>query len=92
MGVVTWATVKCELIPEIKRPFFVAAQRLEDLFGFAYELTKQGYGEELFIANRVQLAALAKETGFHDSLEETTGEPAPMVPGLLYCRRQMVSG
>ncbi len=71
MGVVTWATVKCELIPEVKRPFFVGAQRLEDLFGFAYELTKKGYGEELFIVNRVQLAALVKETGFHPGFEET---------------------
>ncbi len=71
MGVVTWATVKCELIPARKRPFFVGAQRLEDLVGFAYELTKQGYGEELFIANRVQLAALAKEAGLQDDLDET---------------------
>ncbi len=71
MGVVTWATIKCELIPELRRPFFLEAQRLEDLFGFAYELTKQGYGDELFIANRVQLAAMVKESGFHDDVEET---------------------
>ena len=71
MGIVTWATIKCELIPEIRKPFFVTARRLEDLFSFAYELTKQGYGEELFIANRVQLAAMLKETGMHDDFEET---------------------
>jgi len=71
MGIVTWAAIKCELIPEIKKPFLMAAQRLEDLFGFTYELTKQGYGDELFIANRVQLAAMLKETGRHDDFEET---------------------
>jgi FAD/FMN-containing dehydrogenase len=71
MGIVAWATIKCELIPELKRPFFVGAQRLEDLFGFAYDLTKQGYGDELFIANRVQLAAMLKETGLHDDYEAT---------------------
>jgi FAD/FMN-containing dehydrogenase len=71
MGIVTWATIKCELIPEMKRPFFLAAQKLEDLFGFAYELTKQGYGDELLIANRVQLAAMLKETGLHDDFEAT---------------------
>ena len=71
MGIVTWATIKCELAPQMKRPFFMTAQRLEDLFGFAYELTKQGYGDELFIANRVQLAAMVRETGMHDDFEAT---------------------
>jgi FAD/FMN-containing dehydrogenase len=71
MGVVTWATIKCELVPELRKPFFVAAQRLEDLFGFAYELTKQGYGDELFLANRVQLAGMLKETGLHDDFAQT---------------------
>jgi len=71
MGVVTWATIKCELVPELRKPFFVAAQRLEDLFGFAYELTKQGYGDELFLVNRVQLAGMLKETGLHDDFAQT---------------------
>ena len=71
MGVVTWATVKCELVPELKKPFFVSARRLEDLFGFAYELTKQGYGDELFVANRVQLAGMLKESGLHDDFAAT---------------------
>lgn len=83
MGIVTWATIKCELIPEIKKPFFVTAERLEDLFGFAYELTKQGYGEELFIADRVQLAAMLKETGMHDDFEETLNSLPPWT--LLFC-------
>jgi FAD/FMN-containing dehydrogenase len=71
MGIVTWATIKCELVPQVKKPLFLAAQRLEDLFGFAYDLTKQGYGDELFIANRIQLAAMLKETGVHDDFEAT---------------------
>jgi FAD/FMN-containing dehydrogenase len=71
MGVVTWATIKCELVPELRKPFFVAAQRLEDLCAFAYELTKQGYGDELFLANRVQLAGMLKETGLHDDFAQT---------------------
>lgn len=71
LGVVTWATIKCELVPEIRKPFFVAAHRLEELFGFAYELTKQGYGDELFLANRVQLAGMLEETGLHDDFEAT---------------------
>jgi FAD/FMN-containing dehydrogenase len=83
MGIVTWATVKCELVPEIRKPFFVAARRLEDLFGFAYELTKQGYGDEFFIADRVQLAALLYETGMHADFEETRNS----LPGwiLVFC-------
>lgn len=83
LGIVTWATLKCELVPEIRKPFFVEARRLEDLFGFAYELTKKGYGDELFIANRVQLAAMLKETGVHDDFGETLRSLPPWA--LVFC-------
>jgi FAD/FMN-containing dehydrogenase len=82
MGIVTWATVKCELMPEIRKPFFVSARRLEDLFGFAYELTKRGYGDELFLADRVQLSAMLTETGTHD-FEETLNSLPSWV--LVFC-------
>lgn len=63
MGIATWASIKCETLPKSKKLFFLSAERLEDLVPFAYELTKKGYGDELFIMNRVQLAALLKGAG-----------------------------
>lgn len=63
LGIATWASIKCETLPKAKKLFFLCAERLEDLVPFAYELTKKGYGDELFLMNRVQLAALLKGAG-----------------------------
>ncbi len=71
MGIATWASIKCEIAPAIKKPFFLAAEKLEDLFEFTYELTKKGYGDELFIVNNVQLAAIMKGAGIHDNFKDT---------------------
>lgn len=63
MGIATWASIKCEMLPKAKKVFFLHAERIEDLIPFAYELTKRGYGDELFLMNRVELAALLKGAG-----------------------------
>jgi FAD/FMN-containing dehydrogenase len=56
MGIVTWASVKCEVYPETRKLFFVPAQKLEDLIDFTYQLLKFRFGDELFILNSTCLA------------------------------------
>ncbi|MGP3667138.1 MAG: FAD-binding oxidoreductase [Candidatus Bathyarchaeota archaeon] len=58
MGIVTWATVKCELLPEIRRLFFVPSDNLEELLDFTYIILRRRLGDELFILNRMNMAAL----------------------------------
>ena len=56
MGIVTWASVKCEVYPQARKLFFVPAEKLEDLIDFAYKLLKFRFGDELFIVNNTCLA------------------------------------
>jgi len=56
MGIVTWASVKCEVLPECRRLFLVPAQRLEDLIDLTYRLLRFRFGDELFIVNNACLA------------------------------------
>lgn len=58
MGIITWATVKCELLPQIQKPFLVASQKLEDLLDFTYRLLWARLGDELLILNNFNLAAI----------------------------------
>ncbi|MBC7248652.1 MAG: FAD-binding oxidoreductase [Anaerolineae bacterium] len=56
MGIVTWASVKCEVFPECRKLFLVPAEKLEDLIDFTYQLLRFRFGDELFIVNNACLA------------------------------------
>ncbi|UCB45786.1 MAG: FAD-binding oxidoreductase [Spirochaetota bacterium] len=55
MGIVTWASVKCEVFPESRKLFFIQAQKLDDVIEFTYKLLKFRLGDELFIINNTCL-------------------------------------
>ncbi len=56
MGIVTWASVKCEVLPEFRKLFLIPAERLEDVIDFTYNLLRFRFGDELFIVNNTCLA------------------------------------
>jgi len=56
MGIVTWASVKCEVFCELHRLFFVHAQRPDDLIDFTYQLLMFRYADEILILNNSSLA------------------------------------
>ncbi len=58
MGIVTWVSVKCELLPEIHKLFFVTSKKLDDLLNFVYKLLRFRFGDELLILNNFNLAAI----------------------------------
>jgi len=62
MGIVTWASLKCELLPQIHKMFFASADHLTDLIDFVYRVIHFRFSDELFILNRVQLANLMGES------------------------------
>ncbi len=71
MGIVTWASVKCEVFAEVRKLFFVPAERLEDLIDFTYSLLKFRFGDELFLMNNACMAyALAKSADEVESLKD----------------------
>jgi FAD/FMN-containing dehydrogenase len=58
MGIVTWASVKCELLPRIHKLFFVPAPELEDLMDLTYSILRIRFGDEILIMNNWNVAML----------------------------------
>jgi FAD/FMN-containing dehydrogenase len=58
LGMVTWVSVKCEVLPELHRLYFVPAQRLDDLIDFTYQILRFRFGDELLLLNNSSLASI----------------------------------
>ena len=51
LGVVTWVTLKLELLPSIQRVYHLQSDKLQELLDVQYELLKYRLCDELFILN-----------------------------------------
>ncbi|OGO18331.1 MAG: hypothetical protein A2Z02_02435 [Chloroflexi bacterium RBG_16_48_7] len=58
MGIVTWATLRCELLPAIQKPFVSGSAKLEKLSDFIYRLLWLKAADENLVLNNVSLAAI----------------------------------
>jgi FAD/FMN-containing dehydrogenase len=66
MGIVTWASARCELIPDREQSYFLASNDVAKLLEAARWLIRLRLGNELLILNRVDVAALfaADDAGY----------------------------
>lgn len=62
MGIVTWASLRCELLPTIKKMYLLPAKKSIDLEAFAYKVIWSRFGDKLYMMNRAYLANLLGET------------------------------
>jgi FAD/FMN-containing dehydrogenase len=58
MGIATWASLRCQVLPKVHKLFFVPAKELNDLYNFTYKILRLRYADELFILNRANLASI----------------------------------
>lgn len=58
MGIVTWASVKCEAASPQHKMFFVPAGKAEDLVDFVYRVLRLRLSNEMLLVNRTTLATL----------------------------------
>lgn len=58
IGIVTWASVKCEILPKVHRFFFISADDLNGLIECAYRLLRVRLGDEFLVLNSANLAAI----------------------------------
>jgi len=61
MGIVTWASLKCEVASPVHAMHLVPAAKVEDLIDFVYRVIKLRLGNEMLILNRASLAALVAD-------------------------------
>ena len=60
LGIVTWATVRCRLLPKVKKAFMVSSPHIEPLIEFCYQITYKKIGDELLILNRENLSSVLR--------------------------------
>jgi FAD/FMN-containing dehydrogenase len=58
MGIVTWASLRCEILPKLEEPFLVGSADLDRLFELVHWLVRLRLVNECFILNNANLAAI----------------------------------
>ena len=58
MGIVTWASLRCELLPSVEEPYFIGSENLDTLLQLTAWLVRRRLPNECFILNRTNLAAI----------------------------------
>lgn len=58
MGIVSWASARCELMPEIEQPYLIGSADVAKLLDAAHRLIRLRLGNELLILNSNDVAAL----------------------------------
>ena len=61
MGIVTWASLRCEVLPKVHRFYLVPSDGIDNLIGFAYKLLRIRFHDELLLLNRTSLASILGE-------------------------------
>ena len=58
MGIVTWASMRCEMLPSLEEPFVIGSSNLAPLLEMAYWLIRLRSVNECFVLNNTNLAAI----------------------------------
>ncbi len=73
MGIVTWASVRCEIIPRLEEPFLVGSAQLEKIVELVHWLIRLRLPNECLVLNSAGLAAIMAKKWPEDyrSIKET---------------------
>jgi len=63
MGIVTWVSARCELLPKLEEPFFVAAPELDKILEMIHWLVRLRLVNECFVLNNTDLALIMAAKG-----------------------------
>jgi FAD/FMN-containing dehydrogenase len=72
LGIVTWANLKAEFLPTMDKLFFIPFDRVEDVAEPLYRIQRRMLGNECFVLNSFDLAAILADDSLRDSLPPYT--------------------
>jgi FAD/FMN-containing dehydrogenase len=75
MGIVTWATARCEYLPSIEEPYLVGSQGLADLLEFAHWLVRNRSVDDCLLLNVTKLARIMANGQVGDKERMKSGLP-----------------
>jgi hypothetical protein len=58
MGVVTWSSARCELLPSLEEPYMVGSPQLDGIMEMVHWLIRLRIPNECFVLNKMNLAAM----------------------------------
>ena len=63
MGIVTWITMRTEILPSLEEPYLLGAESMDELVHYLYEVQRPWLGEHSFVLNRTAAAMLMSSAG-----------------------------
>jgi len=63
MGIVTWITMRTELLPSLEEPYLLGTESMDKLAPYLYEVQRSWLGEHSFVLNRTAAAMLMSNAG-----------------------------
>jgi FAD/FMN-containing dehydrogenase len=79
MGIVTWASARCEILPNIEEPFMIPSLRLDKISEMAHWLIRLRLPNECLVLNNVCLAAIMSRKWPDDYLNIKNSLPTWML-------------
>lgn len=76
MGIVTWASARCELLPELEEPYFIGSPSLEKILETVHWLIRLRLVNECLVLNNTNLAQIMAASGAGDYRKIKDGLPA----------------
>ncbi len=96
MGIVTWASVRCELIPGLEEPFLIGSSKLDKILEMVHWLIRLRLANECFVLNNSNLAAIMAKKWPSDYRELKDAMPPWVlffnIAGYEYFAEERVSG
>lgn len=76
MGIATWASARCEILPKLEEPFLVGSPQLDKISEMAHWLIRLRLPNECFVLNNVYLAAIMAKNWPNDYFSLKDSLPA----------------
>ncbi len=96
MGIVTWASARCELIPGLEEPFLIGSSKLDTILEMVHWLIRLRLVNECFVLNNANLAAIIAKRWPGDYRELKDALPPWIlffnIAGYEYLAEERVSG
>lgn len=76
MGIVTWASARCEILPSLEEPYMVGSSQLDGIMEMVHWLIRLRIPNECFVLNKMYLAAMMAEKwpGEYKDIKESLPE------------------
>jgi FAD/FMN-containing dehydrogenase len=78
MGIVTWVSARCEIIPKLEEPFLAGSTKLDKIMDAVHWLIRRRLVNECLVVNNTNLASIMARNGAGD-IQQTKASLPPWV-------------